>query len=77
MIYVVKHNKTGMYLADSYYRPDNRMSLFLGDAHLFSAFELKLASITFLRNKKNYTVYEYNKLNDKEIILDVDRRFSK
>lgn len=77
MKYIVKHNKTGMYLTDSYYKPDNRMSLFLGDAHLFSAFELKLASTTVLRNKKNYTVYEYNKLNETEIILDVDRRFSK
>lgn len=75
--YVVKNNATDMYLTDSYYKSKNRESLFLGDAHLFSAFELKLASTKVLKNKKNYTVYKYNQLNDKEIILDVDRRYKK
>lgn len=75
--YVVKHKEKDMFLTDEYYKPKNRYSLFLGNAHLFSAFELKLASKTVLINKKNYIVYRYKHLNDKEIILTVDKRNKK
>ena len=75
--YVVLHIPSDMYLADDYYRPNSIKTTYLGDAHKFSAFELKLASKTILMNKKNYRVYKYNQLNDKEIILNVDRRKEK
>lgn len=68
--YVVKHKTTDMYLTDNYYKSLKNRSLFLSDAHLFSAFELKLASNTLLRNKKNYIVYQYKQLKTKEIILN-------
>lgn len=63
--YVVKDVVTGKYLTDSYYRVsgDNCLSYFLEDAHEFTAFELKLASVTCLRNKTGYRVY---KLKNKE-----------
>lgn len=63
--YVVKDAATGRYLTDSYYRTsgDNCLSYFLEDAHEFTAFELKLASVTRLNGKTGYRVY---KLKSKE-----------
>lgn len=63
--YVVKDVVAGKYLTDSYYRTsgDNCLSYFLEDAHEFTAFELKLASVTRLNGKTGYRVY---KLKSKE-----------
>lgn len=72
--YVVLHVPSDMYLADDYYKPNSNKTSYLGDAHKFSAFELMLASKTILIKKKNYRVYKYKELNDKEIILNVDKR---
>ncbi len=55
--YVVQHIPTGKWITSSYYKTDDCLSKSLLDAYEFSAFELKLASVTRLRNKKNYTVY--------------------
>jgi hypothetical protein len=68
--YVVKHKASDMYLTDGYYKSLRNRSLFLSDAHLFSAFELKLASCTLLRNKDKYIVYKYKQLKDNENILE-------
>ena len=73
--YVVYHVPTDTYLANNYYR-HSICTAYLSEAHKFSAFELKLASVYLLLNKKNYKVYKYKELTDKEIILDVDKRFN-
>lgn len=72
--YVVKLIKEDKYLTDSYYRTtdDNCLSYFLEDAHEFSAFELKLASVTRLKDKNKYRVYKLKKLKKEEVLLYVE-----
>lgn len=72
MKYVVKHIASDMYLTDSYYKTANNRSSYLNNAHLFTAFELKLASNTALRNKEKYRVYKYKQKSNKEVLLDVE-----
>lgn len=69
--YVVKDVVAGKYLTDSYYRTsgNNCLSYFLEDAHEFTAFELKLASVTRLKNKTGYRVYKLKNEEERGIIL--------
>lgn len=69
--YVVKLIKEDKYLTDSYYRTtdDNCLSYFLKDAHEFTAFELKLASVTRLNGKIGYRVYKLKNKEERGIIL--------
>ena len=71
--YVVKDVVAGKYLTDSYYRTtdDNCLSYFLEDAHEFSAFELKLASVTRLKDKNKYKVYKLKKVKKEEVLFYV------
>lgn len=71
--YVVKDVVTGKYLTDSYYKTtgDNCLSYFLEDAHEFTAFELKLASATCLRNMAKYRVYKLKEVNREEVLFYV------
>ena len=55
-MYVVEYKPTGEYLARGYWR-GGKKTQFMFEAHRFSAFELKLASMTILIPKKNYRVY--------------------
>lgn len=71
--YVVKHKESDMYLTDNYYKSLKNRSVFLSDAHLFSAFELKLVSSILLRNKDKYIVYKYKQLKDNENILEKEQ----
>mgnify|MGYP004636364821 CR=1 FL=1 len=68
--YVVKDVVTGRYLTDNYYRAsgDNCLSYFLEDAHEFTAFELKLASVTRLNGKTGYRVYKLKNEEERGII---------
>ena len=68
--YVVKDAVAGKYLTDSYYRTsgNNCLSYFLEDAHEFTAFELKLASVTRLKNKTGYRVYKLKNEEERGII---------
>ena len=68
--YVVKDVVAGKYLTDSYYRTsgDNCLSYFLEDAHEFTAFELKLASVTRLNGKTGYRVYKLKNEEERGII---------
>lgn len=72
--YVVKVIKEDKYLTDSYYRTtdNNCLSYFLEDAHEFSAFELKLASVTRLKDKSKYKVYKIKKVKKEEVLLYVE-----
>lgn len=57
-MYVVEYKPTGEYLTKGYWKGiKNNTTLFLSEAHRFSALELKLASKTILINRKNYRVY--------------------
>lgn len=57
-MYVVEYKPTGEYLTKGYWKGiKNNTTLFLSEAHRFSAFELKLASATVLINRKKYRVY--------------------
>lgn len=69
--YVVKDVVAGKYLTDSYYRAtgNNCLSYFLKDAHEFTAFELKLASVTRLNGKIGYRVYKLKNKEERGIIL--------
>ena len=69
--YVVKDVVAGKYLTDSYYRAtgNNCLSYFLEDAHEFTVFELKLASVTRLNGKIGYRVYKLNNEEERGIIL--------
>ena len=69
--YVVKDVVAGKYLTDSYYRAtgNNCLSYFLEDAHEFTAFELKLASVTRLNGKIGYRVYKLKNEEERGIIL--------
>lgn len=71
--YIVKDVVAGKYLTDSYYRTtdDNCLSYFLEDAHEFSAFELKLASVTRLKDKNKYKVYKLKKVKKEEVLFYV------
>lgn len=71
--YVVRDVVTGKYLTDSYYKTtgDNCLSYFLEDAHEFTAFELKLASTTRLRNMAKYRVYKLKEVNREEVLFYV------
>jgi hypothetical protein len=71
--YVVKDVVAGKYLTDSYYRTsgDNCLSYFLEDAHEFTAFELKLASVTRLNGKIGYRVYKLKKIKEEEVLFHV------
>ena len=68
--YVVKDVVAGKYLTDSYYRTsgDNCLSYFLEDAHEFTAFELKLASVTRLNGKTGYRVYKLKNEEERGIV---------
>lgn len=68
--YVVKDVVTGRYLTDSYYKTsgDNCLSYFLEDTHEFTAFELKLASVTRLNGKTGYRVYKLKNEEERGII---------
>lgn len=68
--YVVKDVVSEKYLTDSYYRTsgDNCLSYFLKDAHEFTAFELKLASVTRLNGKIGYRVYKLKNKEERGII---------
>ena len=59
-MYVVEYKPTGEYLTDGYWH-GSKKTLFLYEAHRFSAFELKLASKTILINQKNYRVYKIDR----------------
>lgn len=65
MKFVIRNKSTGKYLTSDYYRGNLEGRLNLKDAHLFSPFELLLASRAILKNKSNYIVYEYNQLTRK------------
>ena len=55
-MYVVEYKPTGEYLTKGYWKGiKNNTTLFLSEAHRFSALELKLASKTILINRKNYS----------------------
>lgn len=71
--YVVKDVEEEKYLTDSYYKTprDNCLSYFLEDAHEFTAFELKLASVTCLKNMAKYRVYKLKKVKKKEVLFYV------
>ena len=71
--YVVRDVVTGKYLTDSYYKTtgDNCLSYFLEDAHEFTEFELKLASVTCLRNMAKYRVYKLKEVNREEVLFYV------
>ena len=56
--YVVLHKPTNKWVTSSYYKTNDCLSKSLLDAHEFTAFELKLASTTRLRNKENYEVFK-------------------
>lgn len=68
--YIVKDVVAGKYLTDSYYRAtgNNCLSYFLEDAHKFTAFELKLASVTRLNGKTGYRVYKLKNEEERGII---------
>lgn len=71
--YVVKDVVSEKYLTDSYYKTsgDNCLSYFLENAHEFTAFELKLASVTRLKNKTGYRVYKLKKIKEEEVLFHV------
>ena len=57
-MYIVEYKPTGDYLTKEYYKGIKKHTTqFVSEAHKFSAFELKLASMTILRNKKKFRVY--------------------
>ena len=57
-MYVVEYKPTGEYLTKGYWKGIRKnTTLFLSEAHRFSALELKLASKTILINRKKYRVY--------------------
>lgn len=60
--YVVYHKYARKWLTNSYYKTNDGLSKNILDAHLFSAFELKLASITRLREKDKYVVYSLKEI---------------
>lgn len=61
-MYVVEYKPTGEYLTEGYWKGiKSNLTMFLGEAHRFSALELKLASKTILINRKNYRVYKIDR----------------
>ena len=57
-VYIVEYKPTGDYLTSGYYKGiKTHTTQFMSEAHKFSAFELKLASMTVLKNKKKFKVY--------------------
>lgn len=62
-MYVVEYKPTGDYLTKDYYKGIRKHTTqFISEAHKFSAFELKLASMTILSNKKKFRVYRIDTL---------------
>lgn len=55
-MYVVEYKPTGEYLTKGYWR-GSKKTQFMFEAHRFTAFELKLASVTVLINRKKYKVW--------------------
>ena len=56
--YIVEYKPNGNYLTKYYYRGIKKNTTeFISEAHRFSAFELKLANMTILKNKKKFKVY--------------------
>lgn len=57
-MYIVEYKPTGDYLTKEYYKGIKRHTTqFISEAHRFSAFELKLARKTILKNKKKFKIY--------------------
>lgn len=57
-MYIVEYKLTGDYLTKGYWKGIKKHTTqFASEAYKFSAFELKLASMTILRNKKKFRVY--------------------
>ncbi len=64
--YIVLNKNTKLFLISTYYRNLKDGCKKIEDAHKFSAFELKLASQTALRNKENYIVYNYESIKNED-----------
>lgn len=70
--YVVLHKPTNKWVTSSYYKTNDCLSKSLLDAYEFTAFELKLASVTRLKAKSKYKVYKIKKVKKEEVLLYVE-----
>ena len=70
MKYLVKHKITGKYLSKTYYK-DNKQTEDINEAYKFSAFELVVATRTFLREKQKFIIYPDKKETRKKLLEEL------